>query len=114
MDVKRTHKVASYTPKLESVPTLQKTSSIHVEPKNYRDMFEDAEEPVIDPFAGEEYPYGTVLYQQHRQEAVTGEDKEFDLETWEDFRSTEGGLATVMHLTDEGNGQSQGPAAMPR
>lgn len=115
MDVKRTHKVASYTPKLESVPALQKSGSIHVEPKNYRDMFEDAEEPVIDPFAGEEYPYGTVLYQQqHPEDAVTGEDNEFDSETWGDFRSTEGGLATVMNLTEEGNGHSPRPVALPR
>ncbi|WFD22057.1 polarity establishment/cellular polarization [Malassezia equina] len=113
MDVKRTHKVASYTPKLETVPALQKPGSIHVEPKNYGDMFEDAEEPVVDPFAAEEYPYGTVLYQQqHSRDAVTGEEKEADVETWEDFRSTEGGLATVMHFPEERDGQA--PAALPR
>lgn len=113
MDVKRTHKVASYTPKLEAVPALQKAGSIHAEPKNYGDMFEDAEEPVVDPFAGEEYPYGTVLYQQqHSRDAVTGEEKEADVETWEDFRSTEGGLATVMHFPEERDGQA--PAALPR
>ena len=114
MDVKRTRKVASYTPKLESVPALQKSSSIHVEPKSYHDMFEDAEEPVVDPFAGEEYPYGTVLYQQHHQDVVTGNVKESDMETLEDFRTTEGGLATVMHLTEESDGRSQAPALLPR
>ncbi|WFD25794.1 polarity establishment/cellular polarization [Malassezia nana] len=114
MDVKRTSKVASYTPKLESMPALQKNGSIHVESRNYGDMFEDADEPMVDPFAGETYPYGTVLYQQQHADAITDKRGDDDVETLEAFRSTEGGLAT-MHFTEERGTQAQGSATgLPR
>ena len=94
--------VRKHQPLLQQVSAPVRPGSQYVEPE-LAGMFQDAEDdPATDPFAEREYPYGTVLGQQPREEprAPAEQDDEMDspmLRSLEDeYRSTEASIAQIL------------------
>ena len=107
MDIEKTRHVASYTPKLESGPLDRRSQSLNAEQLDSAGVFDDADEYVLDPFADEQYPDGTVLYQE--QQAASNDDHTTDVTSsghLNDYLTTEGGIYSIIEH-DDGSDQSQ-------
>ena len=97
-----TREVVSHTPKLENVPQHARSWSQFAKPQELVGAFDDAEnDPVFDPFADSEYPYGTVLYQEHRPRSTALSATSSANEQLEQYITTEGGLASLLGLGED-------------
>lgn len=95
MDVQETKYVPSYTPRFEAGVVERRSLTLDPEQLETAGIYDDADEPVLDPFAHhEEYPDGTVLFQSRPSESPVAESESTD--HLDDYLTTEGGMYSII------------------
>ena len=89
--------VPQHQARLEEGTSKVRPGSQAVEPQELTGMFDDADnDPAVDPFAGNQYPYGTVLGQTPNARPTSMQPSEGSSNNAEEFRGTEGAIAQMM------------------
>ena len=95
MQVHETKHVPSYTPRLETGAFERRSLTLEPEQLESAGIYDDADEPVQDPFADyDEYPDGTILFQGRPSESPVAESESTD--HLHDYLTTEGGMYSIM------------------
>lgn len=105
MDVQKTKYVPSFTPRLETGAFDRRSLTLDPEQLESAGIYDDADEPVLDPFANhDEYPDGTVLFQSRASVSPVAESESTD--HLHDYLTTEGGMYSIIeddeYAEDEG------------
>lgn len=105
MQVRETKHVLSYTPHLEAGAFDRRSLTLEPEQLESAGIYDDADEPVLDPFADhDQYPDGTILFQGRPSTSPVAETESTD--HLHDYLTTEGGMYSIMEddesAVDEG------------
>jgi len=105
MQVRETKHVPSYTPHLEAGAFDRRSLTLEPEQLESAGIYDDADEPVLDPFADhDQYPDGTILFQGRPSTSPVAETESTD--HLHDYLTTEGGMYSIMEddesAVDEG------------
>ena len=105
MQVRETKHVPSYTPHLEAGAFDRRSLTLEPEQLESAGIYDDADEPVLDPFSDyDQYPDGTILFQGRPSTSPVAETESTD--HLHDYLTTEGGMYSIMEddesAVDEG------------
>ena len=116
MQVRETKHVPSYTPHLEAGAFDRRSLTLEPEQLESAGIYDDADEPVLDPFADhDQYPDGTILFQGRPSTSPVAETESTD--HLHDYLTTEGGMYSIMEddesAVDEGAAETVADWSQP-
>ena len=116
MQVRETKHVPSYTPHLEAGAFDRRSLTLEPEQLESAGIYDDADEPVLDPFSDyDQYPDGTILFQGRPSTSPVAETESTD--HLHDYLTTEGGMYSIMEddesAVDEGAAEAVADWSQP-